>query len=70
MGEAWGEAIITGLCKHLNCLYYLKVKSVSLNLLQEETTPADLPPSLPDGRKMTQHRIPQVTFGQVNTPRS
>lgn len=42
MGDAWGEALITGLCNHLNYLYYLKAKSVSLKLLLEEQTPTDL----------------------------
>lgn len=41
-GDAWGEAIITGLSNRLNYLYYLKAKSVSLKLLLEERTPDDL----------------------------
>lgn len=67
MGDAWGEAIIMGLCNCLNYLYYPKAKLVSLKLLLEERTPVD--PAIPPWqRKMTQLRIPQVTSGQVNTP--
>lgn len=42
MGDEWGEAIIIGLCNHLNYLYNLKAKLVSLKLLPGKRTQVDL----------------------------